>query len=85
MKSKKKQPEVLPGSVIRGTYNTYEDTTRRDLVKALGNVVDLELEKIVQIEVGGWGTNLKLTLEDNVDAKMIKLKNGKIQIVLTVI
>ncbi len=50
----------VPGPTIRGTYNTYEDRTRKDLVEKLGHVVDIELENLVQIEVGGWGTNLRM-------------------------
>lgn len=66
-KSQKENSETIPAATIRGTYNTYEDRKRRDLVKALGHVVDLELEKMVNIEVGGWGTKLKLTCPKGVN------------------
>lgn len=53
------KPKV-PSPTIRGTYNTYENMTNKDLVQALGHVVTLHLENIAMIEIGSWGTTLKI-------------------------
>ncbi len=70
----------VPGPTICGTYNTYEDQTRKSLVDALGHVVDLELENLVQIEMGGWGTNLKLTCMPGCTVSTKTLEDGRKQI-----
>ena len=48
----------VPAATINGKYSTYENSQKRDLVCALGHVVDLELEGLVSIEIGAWGTQL---------------------------
>jgi hypothetical protein len=83
MKKKPSQSDSVPGATIRGTYNTYEDRTRRDLVKALGHVVDLELEDLVQIEIGGWGTLLKLNCRKGVEVSVKHNPDGSTRIYLT--
>jgi len=50
----------VPAATINGKYSTYENSQKRDLVHALGHVVDLELEDLVSIEIGAWGTQLKI-------------------------
>ena len=50
----------VPAATINGKYSTYENSQKRDLVCALGHVVDLELEDLVSIEIGAWGTQLKI-------------------------
>jgi len=51
----------IPAATIRGTFSTYEDSHQRDLVEALGNVVDMNIEGMAQIELGSWMSGLKIT------------------------
>jgi hypothetical protein len=55
-----KKVEKIPGATIRGTYSTYEDSHQKDLNERLGHVVDLYLEHLAMVELGGWGTMLKI-------------------------
>jgi len=72
----KNNENKVPGPTIRGTYSTYEDSRQRDLNEILGHVVDFTLEKVVQIELGAWGTKLKLIIPENVKIEMVK-EDGK--------
>ena len=74
--------KFVPAPTIRGSYNTYEDRTRRDLVDALGHVVDLELEGLVSIEAGAWGHALRLYVKPNVEVTIKDLPDGRKKIYL---
>jgi tRNA G37 N-methylase TrmD len=52
--------ESIPAATIRGTFTTYENMKQQNLNNKLGNVVDLTLEDLVKIELGGWGTMLNI-------------------------
>ena len=56
----KKKEKLIPAASIRGTYSTYENMKQRSLNQRLGNVVDLRLENMAMIEIGGWGTTLRI-------------------------
>lgn len=83
MATKQKKSKSVPGATIRGTYNTYEDMKRRDLVKALGHVVDLDLEEMLRIEVGGWGTGLRLLAAKGVKVTTEAVPDGRTKLYLT--
>lgn len=74
---------MLPGATIRGTYATYEDSSQRSLVEALGHVVELNLERIVRVEMGGWGTKLKLITAKDVKVELVPQPNGQTKIYLS--
>lgn len=73
----------IPGATIRGTYSTYEDMKQRNLVDALGHVVDLRLENLAQIEVGGWGTALKIKISKEAKVSQRTNKDGGVEIYIS--
>lgn len=83
--SSKIKLEHVPSPTIRGDYSTYEDRTRRNLVDAIGHVVDLRLEGMATIEIGGWGSCLKIipldgckaTIDDKGCVRIVHLKGRK--------
>ena len=61
---------TVPGSTIRGTFNTYEDRTPQSLVDALGHVVSLKLEGLVHVEQLSWAEGLRLTVPEGATASV---------------
>lgn len=80
---KNKKQKEIPGATICGKYNTYEDMRYRDLQTILGNVVELDLENLVKIEIGGWGTGLRLTCPKGVSIELRKTEAGGTKLFLT--
>ena len=55
-----KTETTVPAATIRGTFTTYENSKQQDLNEKLGHCVDFTLENLAMIELGGWGTNLRV-------------------------
>lgn len=80
-KNMKTKPQV-PAATIRGKFNTYENMKFQDLVEKLGHVVTLDLESICRVEIGGWGTMLRLTIPKGIGVKLSTTKQGESLILL---
>ena len=57
--------KTRPAASFDATYSTYENSKQRKLPTHL---VDLIIENFITVEVGGWGTNIKIHVKK--DAKV---------------
>jgi hypothetical protein len=52
--------KTRPAASFDATYSTYENSKQRPLSKHL---VDLIIENFIKVEVGGWGTKMKIIVK----------------------
>ena len=72
---KNQKQKRVPAATVRGTYSTYENSKQRSFNNRLGNVVDFELEQLCTVEIGGWGSLLKIRCKPKVSAE-VNIKDG---------
>lgn len=62
-----------PAASFDASYTTYE---HRKEVKLPENLLDLRIEDFIMVEVGGWGTNIKLRIKPGAKVNTITNENG---------
>lgn len=74
--TKTKPKKFVPAATINATFSTYANSKQRSLNQRIGNVVDITMEGLCMAEIGGWGSNLRITSLPNVEVKMRTNANG---------
>lgn len=73
---------MIPAATIRGTFSTFEDSKQQDLNVKLGHCVDLTLENLITVELGGWGTMVKIHCINGSTPSINTNKDGSFSIVI---
>ena len=73
---------MIPAATIRGTFSTFEDSKQQDLNAKLGHCVDLTLENLITVELGGWGTMVKIHCINGSTPSITTNKDGSVSIVI---
>jgi hypothetical protein len=68
-----KKSSSRPAASFDATYSVYENSKQRPLPKHL---VDLIIENFIMVEVGGWGTNIKIHVKKGAKVSTKTTENG---------
>jgi hypothetical protein len=67
---------------MKVTYSTYEDKTQKSANEKLGDIVDLNIADRMTVEVGGWGSLIKITTKPGYKVTLVTTKDGGTRILV---
>ena len=76
----KKKEKSRSAASFDAQYTTYEDMKPKKLPL---NLVDLRIEDFLMVEVGGWGTTIKILTKQGTKTSLCHNPNGTTTVVFT--